>query len=296
MGMEVCDMPAHVRPVSTNGQKTESCSVSVIVPTRNEAHNVKELTRRLVESMPLLGSRWELIFVDDSDDETPDRICSLIHDTSVVRLIHRLPGERQGGLAGAVVEGFGAAQGSTIVVMDGDLQHPPEAVPVLAVPVLSGACSIAVGSRYVKSAHADGLAGPYRRSVSQGSRVVVRSLFPALWQVHDPLSGFFALQKSVVANSILAPKGFKILLEVLIRGHWDEVREIPYEFAARKNGGSKAGWHEGAQLLQQLVRLRLPSAAALTGPSVQGEGSSSARRTLPDGVTVLSVVGDVSPS
>jgi glycosyltransferase involved in cell wall biosynthesis len=47
--------------------------------------------------MPLLGSRWELIFVDDSDDETPDRIRSLIHDTSVVKLIHRLPGERQGG-------------------------------------------------------------------------------------------------------------------------------------------------------------------------------------------------------
>ncbi len=124
--------------------------------------------------------------------------------------------------------------------------------------MLTGACSIAVGSRYLDAARAAGLAGPYRRTVSQASRLVVRSLFPPTQRVQDPLSGFFSLGQGVITDTALAPEGFKILLEVLIRGHWDEVRKIAYEFAARRNGGSKAGWHEGAQFLRQVWRLRLP--------------------------------------
>jgi glycosyltransferase involved in cell wall biosynthesis len=160
----------------------------------------------------------ELIFVDDSDDETPDQIRSLTQDSVVVKLVHRVPGEGQGGLAGAVVEGFAAAEGSVMVVMDGDLQHPPESVPSLVSPILSGACAMAVSPRFVASANADGLAGPFRRAVSQGSRLIVRGIFPSIWEVRDPMSGFFAFKRNVIRNVVLAPKGFKILLEVLIRG------------------------------------------------------------------------------
>lgn len=234
-------------------------SISVIVPTRHEAENVRELTARLFKSMSGNNSEWELMFVDDSDDDTPDRIEDLSREFSFVRLVHRIPGDRRGGLAGAVVEGLSAAKGSTIVVMDGDLQHPPEVVPVLANSVLTGACSIAVGSRYAGTGRSAGLSGPYRRTVSQLSRLVVRCVFPAIWRVRDPLSGFFALDRDVIVDTALAPEGFKILLEVLICGHWDEVREIPYDFAARWSGGSKAGWREGNQFLRQVVRLRLPA-------------------------------------
>ncbi len=246
--------------------KDQRSSISVIVPTRNEADNVQELTERLLNSLAGISSTWELIFVDDSDDETPDRIQALCRETSLVKLVRRAPGERRGGLAGAVVEGFAAAEGSTIVVMDGDLQHPPEVVPFLASSVHTGGCSIAVGSRYVDTARAAGLASPYRRTVSQVSRLVVRSLFPAIWRVQDPLSGFFSLGRDVITDTALAPEGFKILLEVLIKGHWDEVREIPYEFGARRNGGSKAGWHEGAQFLRQVLRLRLPDGTPERSP------------------------------
>lgn len=285
-------MPSYLRSVVAE-PKGDPCFVSVIVPTRNEVGNVRELTRRLVTTMAPLGLRWELLFVDDSDDETPAHIDLLTQETSVVRLVHRPPGERQGGLAGAVVEGFAAAGGGTIVVMDGDLQHPPESVPSLLSPVLNGACSIAVGSRFVEFAHADGLAGPYRRFVSQGSRLVVRSLFPAIWNTSDPMSGFFALSRAVVADAVLAPEGFKILLEVLIRGHWDEVAEIPIEFGPRHYGASKAGWHEGVQLLHQIVRLRLPGALSQARPTASGESTGSTCRPFSDGPTILSVVGDV---
>jgi dolichol-phosphate mannosyltransferase len=234
------------------------CAVSVIVPTRNEAGNVQELTQRLAESMADTGFTWELLFVDDSDDDTPDRIAVLCRESRFVRLVHRVPEERQGGLSGAVVKGFSASGGGVMVVMDGDLQHPPEIVPSLASAVLSGACSIAVGSRYVEATDLIGLAGPYRRMVSQVSRMAVRSVFPRIREVRDPLSGLFAVHRSVITDAPLAPEGFKILLEILIRGDWDELREVSYVFAPRQSGGSKAGWREGTQFLRHVLGLRFP--------------------------------------
>ena len=238
------------------------CAVSVIVPTRNEAGNVKELTQRVTASMAATNFTWELLFVDDSDDDTPDRIAALCSESRFVRLVHRVAEERQGGLSGAVVEGFSASEGGVMVVMDGDLQHPPEIVPSLAASVLSGSCSIAVGSRYMEAADLTGLAGPYRRMVSQVSRMAVRSVFPRIRVVRDPLSGLFAVHRCVIADAPLAPEGFKILLEILIRGDWDELREVSYEFASRQSGGSKAGWREGTQFVRHVLRLRFLSRPA----------------------------------
>jgi glycosyltransferase involved in cell wall biosynthesis len=289
-------MSSHSRPSVGRQRNPEPYSVSVIVPTRNEADNVRELTRRLSESMAPLELQWELIFVDDSDDETPDQIRSLTQDSVVVKLVHRVPGERQGGLAGAVVEGFAAAEGNVMVVMDGDLQHPPESVPSLVSPILSGACAMAVGSRFVASANADGLAGPFRRAVSQGSRLIVRGIFPSIWEVRDPMSGFFAFKRNVIRNVVLAPKGFKILLEVLIRGHWSKAREVPIEFAARMSGGSKAGWREGTQLVHQILRLRWPGAGSQAKPAGRRARTNLARRSFSESQAILSVVGDASSS
>ena len=104
--------------------------VSVIVPTRNEAGNIRVLAERVAASLSGAGFNWEVIFVDDSDDDTPRRIEAL-EDALRVTLLHRPLGRRPGGLSGAVVEGFLHARGDVLVVMDGDLQHPPEAVPLL---------------------------------------------------------------------------------------------------------------------------------------------------------------------
>ncbi len=231
-------------------------SLSVIIPTRNEADNVQILARRLAVSLTRAGLQGELIFVDDSDDETPARIGSIRSDELPVVLVHRPPGQRRGGLAGAVMEGFSAARGDIFIVMDGDLQHPPEAIPSLALSVLSSQRSIAVGSRYVAEAHSDGLSGPGRRLISQSSRVLVRVLFPSIWKLQDPLSGLFAFPESVIKDSALAPEGFKILLEVLVRGHWENIIEVPYGFASRNSGRSKAGRTEGMHFLRQVIRLR----------------------------------------
>ena len=80
--------------------------LSIIVPTYNEAPNVAELVRRV--AIETRGIDAEIIFVDDSTDDTPDVIREVAASAAVpVRLIHR--DHRTGGLGGAVLEGFAAA-------------------------------------------------------------------------------------------------------------------------------------------------------------------------------------------
>ena len=102
---------------------------TVIVPTRNESGNVRELLRRLVPSLPT-GS--EVLFVDDSDDDTVQVIEAAAVGLPVrVRVHHREVDDRADGLGGAVRAGLEGAGCEWCVVMDADLQHPPELVPQL---------------------------------------------------------------------------------------------------------------------------------------------------------------------
>src|SRR3954453_424036 len=119
---------------------------TIIVPTYNEAPNVSELVRRVEAAVAHLDA--ELLFVDDSTDDTPSVIQSVAQHSRVpVRLLHRT--EPAGGLGGAVVDGMRAARSDVCVVMDGDLQHPPETIPRLLARFEHGDADVVVASRYV---------------------------------------------------------------------------------------------------------------------------------------------------
>jgi len=165
--------------------------LSVIVPTRNEAGNVAELTRRLGLAAGHL--HHEVIFVDDSTDNTPDVIASIeAPPNSSIVLRHRAPDERVGGLGGAVVEGMRLAKAPWVVVMDGDLQHPPEIVPQMLAEAERTNADLVVASRYCGNGDADSF-NRVRSAVSKGSSVVAHLLFPRrLRNVTDPMSGFFS--------------------------------------------------------------------------------------------------------
>jgi len=233
-------------------------SVSVVVPTFNEAGNVAELVRRL-ESVAVESSIEELIFVDDSTDHTPAVIREVARNSGMaVRLIHRADGERVGGLSGAVLEGISAARAPWVLVMDGDLQHPPEEVPrMMAVARGDGDHDIVAASRYREGGAADGLSGVTRRLISAGSVRVARILFPRrLAGCTDTMTGFFAVRRSAVELSTLRPRGFKVLLEILGRNQL-RVAEVPLEFARRHSGSSKASVKQGLRFLAQLASLRI---------------------------------------
>lgn len=230
--------------------------LSVVVPTRNEAGNVEALLRRLDAALAGLDPGWELVFVDDSDDSTPEVIEGLAAKGPWrVTLLHRGPGQRDGGLGGAVKLGFTKASGRVMAVMDADLQHPPEVLPRLVAPVLSGRCDLAAGNRYGRLGSRAGLDGPLRQVVALSCRWLAHRFVPASRAVADPMSGLFALERSVVDRAQLRPDGYKILLEVLANGDWQSALNIDYRFDQRYSGRSKARLREGLVFLRHLWRL-----------------------------------------
>ncbi len=232
--------------------------LSVVIPTFNEAPNIMELVRRVTDvaaRMARDGVQTEVIFVDDSRDATPDVIRGVAANAPIpVRLIHR--DVHTGGLGGAVVEGIRAAASDVCVVMDGDLQHPPETIPDLVDRYRRGGADLIVASRYVGDGSATGLADKSRVLVSKGSTALTKSMFPIrLKDVSDPMTGFFLVDRRTVDIDTLAPRGFKILLEMLARKTM-RVAEVPFSFADRHAGASKASLTQGLHFLIQLAALR----------------------------------------
>nr|WP_154921684.1 glycosyltransferase family 2 protein [Microbacterium testaceum] len=238
--------------------------LSVIVPTFNEGPNVAELVRRTTDAMA--GRVVEVIFVDDSTDDTPDVIRAVAASARIpVRLIHR--DDPVGGLGGAVVEGIKAAASDRCVVMDGDLQHPPEVIAELLARAEQGDVDVVVASRYIAGGTSDGLANAVRTAVSRASTLLTKAMFPKkLHNCSDPMTGFFLVDRRALEVETLQPRGFKILLEILARKQM-RIAEVPFSFAARFAGESKASFSQGMRFLLQLTMLRFGrmSAFALVG-------------------------------
>jgi dolichol-phosphate mannosyltransferase len=231
--------------------------VSVVVPTRNERDNVAPLLRRLEKIRPDL--QLEVLFIDDSSDDTPCVIeGQALRCSRTVSLIHRPEGERSGGLGGAVRARLLAARSDLVCVMDADFQHPPELLAALIDEASRSRADVVVASRYCHEGNVGGFSA-FRLAVSRGSAMLAKALFPRrLRSVSDPMSGFFLVRRSAVDTSALEPKGFKILLEILVSGSAVVTSEVPFRFGERYSGKSKASWGEGVTYLRRLVELRIP--------------------------------------
>ena len=240
--------------------------LTVVVPTRHEADNVPELGRRL--AAVVADRDVEVLFIDDSDDDTPQAIARLAECSGrTIRSVHRPREERHGGLSGAVVEGLRRSNAPFACVMDGDLQHPPELIERMLERAERDGLDVVVASRYCECGSADGF-GPARAFLSCSSRIAARALFPRrLVAVSDPMSGFFLIRRAAVDLTSLKPRGFKVLLEVVARSPALRIGEVPLCFGRRYSGRSKASLGQGASYLVQLLSLRrdasLQSLAAL---------------------------------
>lgn len=230
-----------------------SAGVTVIVPTFNERDSVAELIDRTAAA--LVGRRAEILFVDDSSDDTAAEIERLAADAPLpVRVIHRA--ENSGGLSGAVVRGMTEAQSDLCIVMDGDLQHPPELLPDMLDRHARGDADVVVASRYIGGGDSRGLGTALRFGVSRAATWLTKAMFPVrLARSTDPMTGFFLVDRSRIDLSALQPQGFKILLEILARS---DVRlaEVPMAFTERRHGTSKATLRQGATFVAHLARLR----------------------------------------
>jgi dolichol-phosphate mannosyltransferase len=226
--------------------------LSVVVPTRNEELNVGPLLDRLRST--LAGTDHEILFVDDSDDRTPAAIAAAATGDPRVAVVHRVGGERTGGLSTAVVTGIRRTRGELVCVMDGDLQHAPEEIPSMLAAARDGA-DVVVASRYVRGGTRRGLQGAVRHLVSRAASGVARALFSEARASSDPLSGFFLCRRQVIDGIEFRPVGFKILLELLVCVPGLRVRDVPLDFAARTQGTSKASLRQGLLFLGHIRSL-----------------------------------------
>lgn len=226
-----------------------SSATSIIVPTFREAPNIRPLTQRVFSALEGAGREGELIIVDDNSQDGIEGEVEALADRYPVRLVVR-HGER--GLSGAVLTGFQVAKFDSLVVLDADLQHPPEMIPALLDRLDEGNCDFVVATRY-------GLGGSiadrwpmHRRLISRVATLLARPLMPA----SDPMSGFFALRRETWRNARgLSPIGYKIALELFVKAGCSRPAEVPIRFDARGAGRSKLSLAEQTRYLRHLARL-----------------------------------------
>ncbi|PUA32295.1 MAG: hypothetical protein B7O98_06435 [Zestosphaera tikiterensis] len=224
--------------------------VTVITPTYNERENVVKLIEELDRCFKEAGITYEVVVVDDnSPDGTAEAVEGLMSKYPV-KLVRR-PSKL--GLTSAVFDGLKYAEGTYVVVMDADLQHPPEVVPKLYVKALEG-YDLVIASRYVSGGSAK--FPLHRLIVSLGATLIARVLIPKARKVKDPMSGFFLVKKDVISKiTPTSPKSYKVLLEVLALGSYRNVYEVPYEFRERVVGKSKLGFKTMLNYVKQVLNL-----------------------------------------
>jgi dolichol-phosphate mannosyltransferase len=196
---------------------------------------------------------FEIIVVDDdSPDGTWQVVQEMMPGYPELRVLRRT---HERGLARAVLRGWQEAQGEILAVMDGDLQHPPETLALLIDALEKEGGDIAVASRHVRGGGVSEW-NMLRRGISWGATLAASWMLPGtLATVRDPMSGYFAIRRSVIEDCALKPEGYKILLEVLGRGSYRAVVEVPYIFIERQQGQSKLGLRQYREFVTHLLRL-----------------------------------------
>jgi dolichol-phosphate mannosyltransferase len=221
--------------------------ISVVVPTYNEKDNLGDLVKRITAACSGTGIDPEIVIVDDNSPDGTGDYAEELAKTYRMKVVHRTG---KLGLSSAVIEGFRISSGSIFVVMDADLSHPPEKIPEMVGKIQSGEAEVVVGSRYVKGGGAENWPF-YRKVISKGATLIARGLT----KVKDPMSGFFALKKEVLDGAELSPVGYKIGLEILVKGKYSKVVEVPIRFANRKAGSSKLGGMEMLRYIDHVSML-----------------------------------------
>jgi dolichol-phosphate mannosyltransferase len=231
-----------------SSQGAASIELSMIIPTYNERENLIPLVESIHRALSDLV--YELIVVDDDSPDGTAELAQTLAQEYPIKVIRR---KNERGLATAVVEGFRQAIGKVLGVIDADLQHPPELIPDLLREIHGGA-DIAIATRYIEGGGTSGW-GLGRKIISQGAKGLAYVLLPATRKIKDPLSGFFLLKREVIDGVKLMPTGYKILLEVLVRGRANEVVAVPYTFVERARGDSKLSFKEELSYLKHIWQL-----------------------------------------
>ncbi len=208
-------------------QKPNAVQVSVIVPTYNERKNIEELVTRLVDVLKQSKKSFEIIFIDDrSYDGTYELLTK--HSSETIK-VFRKKGKR--GKAFSLYEGFAFAQGERIVMIDADLQYPPEEIPYMLEKLETWDIVVANRKRY----HDSGV----RKFLSRSFRYVFgKGLFGLKVDIQ---SGLKAFKRRVIQVVATVPRsGWTFDLEFLHRAKEAGFSMQNHHIAFHKRKGSRS--------------------------------------------------------
>jgi dolichol-phosphate mannosyltransferase len=170
-----------------------SPAVWVILPTYNEADNIRPITAGILEALP---AATVLVVDDGSPDGTGQIADELATADPRVRVRHRTAKQ---GLGKAYLDGFGVAldSGATMVVqMDADFSHDPAVLPTLIAPIENDEADLVIGSRYTPGGGVVDW-GMGRRLLSRGGSLFARTVLGL--RPSDLTGGFKAWRASTLA-------------------------------------------------------------------------------------------------
>jgi dolichol-phosphate mannosyltransferase len=233
-----------------DGRQFAHVKLALVIPTLCEAENIGTLLDAVRVVLDPLEIDYEILVVDDdSSDGTAELVSVVSQKDRRVRILVR---KGQRGLSGAILHGWQNTDAGILAVMDADLQHPPELLPQLLKEILAGR-DMVIGSRYTPGGGVGGW-NPVRRFLSTAAVWVTLPIQKRKIRAKDPMSGLFMVRRSCLEEIPFQRSGFKLLLEILVRGHIRSIAEVPFAFGSRYRGASKANfkvaWDYGLLLLR----------------------------------------------
>lgn len=218
-----------------------------MVPTYNERDRLPDLVAALFRAYAAEGMDAELVIVDDNSPDGTGALADELAARHRIKVVHRAG---KLGLGTAVVEGFDAASAPIVGVIDADMSHPPHLLPRMFAIMRQTSADIVIGSRYIPGGGTHNW--PLGRLVlSRAACLMARGLTP----VRDATSGLFLIRRDIARGVRISAGGFKICLELLVRGRPASVVEVPYVFEGRTAGESKMNVKEAVGYLDQLKDL-----------------------------------------
>jgi dolichol-phosphate mannosyltransferase len=226
-------------------------ALTIVVPTYNERERIAELVTSVFSECRAAGLDLELVIVDDNSPDGTGAVADELARLYPVKVLHRAG---KLGLGTAVVAGFGVASSEVVGVMDADFSHPPSLVPKMSAVFRATGADALVASRYVPGGGTRNW--PFaRRVLSRFGSLLAGGLSP----IRDATSGFFLIRRSIATGTTIKAGGFKIALELIVRGQVERLVEIPFVFDDRQHGQSKMSRKEAAGYFVQLKDLYLLS-------------------------------------
>jgi dolichol-phosphate mannosyltransferase len=249
--------------------------LSIVMASLNERENLPHLFDRIdKQSLP----PYEIIVVDDGSTDGTRRFLEerSREDSRIRPIFHEGPQT----LIPAHCQGIKAASGEFVIIMDADLQHPPETLPAM-VRQLQRGTGLVVASRYMEGG-SPGSRSFVRVAVSTGALLAAKFFVSHADRTSDPISGFYGFRRSVFVPVDPRWRGYELLPFVLAMCRHLSLVEIPYTFRPRRSGLSKIVSRDLRFIQTYLVELvlaarfnRLLAAGMVLPGSATGSGVAS---------------------